>query len=127
MIDGVGIISSIRTTGPRGLSSPCVYLFPEERLELSMYVRITRGQNDPAKVDETIDLVPDISDAIRSLPGCQGVQIAIDRTTGKSVSISTFDTQTHAQFSRETLGEPLARLVATGWQPEPPEFYEVVE
>lgn len=92
-----------------------------------MYIRVTRGQSDPANIDETIALVADISAAIRGLPGCQGVQIAVDRLTGKSVAISTYDTLEHALFSRDTLGVPLARLLATGWQPEPPEIYEIVE
>ena len=92
-----------------------------------MYLRVTPGQNDPAKADEMIRLVPEISAAIRQLPGCQGVQVAVDRATGRSVAVSTFDTREHAAFSRETIGEPLRRLVAAGWQGEEPQIYEVVE
>jgi quinol monooxygenase YgiN len=92
-----------------------------------MYIRVTRSQSDPANIDETTALVADIRAAIRDLPGCQGVQIAVDRLTGKSVAISTYDTPEHARFSRDTLGVPLARLVATGWQPDPPAIYEVAE
>ena len=92
-----------------------------------MYVRITRGQGDPATIEETVRLVPDVSAVIRQLPGCQGVQVGVDRATGKSVAVSTFDTLEHARFARETLGEPIARLVAAGWQGEAPDIYEVVE
>jgi hypothetical protein len=35
-----------------------------------------------------------------------------------------FDTLKHAQFTREDLGQPLERLVATGWHAELPEFFE---
>jgi len=91
-----------------------------------MYVRITRGQGDPAKIEETIRLVPDLSAAVRALPGCHGVQVAVDRATGKAVAVSTFDTLEHAQFARERLGDAITRLVAAGWQGEAPEFYEVV-
>jgi len=92
-----------------------------------MYVRITRGQGDPARIEETIRLVPDVSAALRELPGCQSVQVGVERATGKSVAVSTFDTLEHAQFARERLGEPITRLVAAGWQGEAPDFYEVVE
>ncbi|MBA2276764.1 MAG: hypothetical protein H0W06_03290 [Chloroflexia bacterium] len=92
-----------------------------------MYVRITRGQGDPARIEETIRLVPDVSAALRELPGCQSVQVGVDRATGKSVAVSTFDTLEHAQFARERLGEPITRLVAAGWQGEAPEIYEIVE
>ena len=92
-----------------------------------MYIRITRGQSDPARIEETVRLVPDVSAALRQLPGCQGVQVGVDRATGRSVAVSTFDTLEHAQFARERLGEPIARLVAAGWQGEAPDIYEVVE
>jgi hypothetical protein len=92
-----------------------------------MYVRVTRGQGDPARVEETIRLVPDVSAALRQLPGCRGVQVGVDRATGKSVAVSTFDTLQQARFARESLGDPIARLVAAGWQGEAPEIYEVVE
>ena len=91
-----------------------------------MYVRITRGQGDPARIEETIRLVPDVSAALRQLPGCQGVQVAVDRATGTSVAVSTFDTAEHARFDRATLGEAIARLEAAGWRGEAPEVYEVV-
>jgi hypothetical protein len=65
-----------------------------------MYVRITWGQGDSAKIDDTVRLVPALSAALQRLPGCQDVQIAVDR--------------------RERLGEPLARLEAASWRGEPP-------
>ena len=92
-----------------------------------MYVRVTRGHGDPGKLDETLRLVPDVGAAIRQLPGCQGVQVGFDRVSGRTVAVSTFDTLEQAQFTRESLGEPLARLAAAGWQGEAPEIYEVVE
>ncbi len=91
-----------------------------------MHVRVTRGQGDPARIEETVRLVPEVSAALRRLPGCRGVQVGVDRATGKSVAVSTFDTREHAAFARERLGEPIARLVAAGWRGEEPEIYEVV-
>jgi quinol monooxygenase YgiN len=92
-----------------------------------MYLRVTRGRWDPAKHDEFVHLVPAAIAAIRKLPGCQDARNGVERSTGRTVTVSTFDTQEHAQFSRESLGEPLARLQAAGWQGEAPEIYETVE
>jgi quinol monooxygenase YgiN len=91
-----------------------------------MYLLVTRGRWDPAKHDEFAHLVPAAIAAIRKLPGCQDARNGVERSTGRTVTVSTFDTQEHAQFSRESLGEPLARLQAAGWQGEAPEIYESV-
>ena len=91
-----------------------------------MYLRVTRGRWDPAKHDELVRLVPAALAAIRKLPGCQDARNGVERSTGRTVSVSTFDTLEHAQFSRESLGEPLARLQAAGWQGEAPEIYETL-
>jgi len=89
-----------------------------------MYHRVSHGRSDPAKYDELVGLVPAVRAAIRQLPGCQDVRAGVDRATGRTVSVSTFDTLEHAQFARESLGEPLARLAAAGWHGEAPEIYE---
>ena len=57
-----------------------------------MYLRLTHGRFDPAKYDEVMRLVPDLVAAIRQLPGCQGVQVGIDRDAGRTISVSTLDT-----------------------------------
>ena len=69
--------------------------------------------------------MPDVLAAIRAVPGCQDARVGIDRDTGRTVSVTTFDTLEHARFSRDTLGEPLARLQDLGWQADAPEIYEV--
>jgi hypothetical protein len=91
-----------------------------------MYLRSTRGHFDPTKSGEATALLPDIVAAIERLPGCQGVQAGVDPTTGGTLSVSSFDTQEHAHFSRESLGDAFTRLQALGWQGEAPEFYETV-
>ncbi|GAC1430080.1 MAG: hypothetical protein NVSMB65_03530 [Chloroflexota bacterium] len=90
-----------------------------------MYLRITRGRFDAAKYDDLLRLTTAIGAAIRALPGCQSYQAGLDRTGGRSISISTFDTADHAQFARAALGEALTRLQALGLQLDPPELYEV--
>jgi len=89
-----------------------------------MYLRMTRGHSDPTRVDEAMRLMPDIVAATQRLPGCQGVQSGIDPTTGETLSVSSFDTREHAQFSRDSLGDVLVRLQALGWQGEAPELFE---
>ena len=91
-----------------------------------MYLRVTRGRWDPAKHDELARLVPEALAAIRQLPGCQDARNGVERSTGRTVTVSTFDTLEHAQFPRESLGEPLARLQAAGWLGETPEIYEAM-
>ncbi len=92
-----------------------------------MYVRTTHGHTDPAKYDEVSRLVPDIRAAIQQLPGCQGVQVGIDRATGDTVSVSTFDTLEHAQFNRDILAEQMSGLQAAGWQGDAPQIYERID
>lgn len=92
-----------------------------------MYVRTTHGHTDPAKYDEVSRLVPDVRAAIQQLPGCQDVQVGIDRATGDTVSVSTFDTLEHAQFNRDSIAEPLSRLRAAGWQGDDPHIYECID
>ena len=92
-----------------------------------MYLRVSRGRWDPTKHDELARLVPNALAAIRKLPGCQDARNGVERSTGRTVTVSTFDTLEHAQFPRESLGEPLARLQAAGWQGEAPEIYETME
>jgi hypothetical protein len=91
-----------------------------------MYLRITRGQADTANIEAVTQAVPAVLAAIRALPGCLDARSGIDRDSGRSVAVTSWDTLEHAQFVREQLGAPLERLVAAGWQAEPPEIYEVI-
>ena len=92
-----------------------------------MYLRLTRGHFDPANYDEVVQAVPDIVTAIRALPGLQDVRVGIDRATGNTLSLTTFDTLEHAQFPRDRLGTSLSRLLALGWEPHAPEIFEATD
>ena len=92
-----------------------------------MYLRLTRGRFDPAHYDAVVPLVPAITAALQALPGVQDVRIGIDRTTGRTLSLTSFDTLEHAQFSRDRLGSVLQPLQDLGWEPEAPEIYETTE
>jgi hypothetical protein len=91
-----------------------------------MYLRLTRGRFDPARYDAVMPLVPAITTALRALPGVQDVRVGVDRATGRTLSLTSFDTVEHAQFSRDRLGSVLQPLQALGWEVEAPEIYEAM-
>jgi quinol monooxygenase YgiN len=91
-----------------------------------MYLRITRGRFDPAAVDRVTPLVAEVSAAVERMPGCQHLHQARDLSGGSIVAISLWDTEEHARFSREDLGEVITRLGEQGVHLEPPEVFEVV-
>ena len=90
------------------------------------YIRVLRGSIDPIHADKVVGAAPPIAAIIEGLPGCQGVQVGIDRATGSTTAISTWDTLEHAQWPVEVLGEAVAPLVAIGWKRESSEIYEQV-
>src|SRR4051812_3487018 len=63
-----------------------------------MYLRLTRGRFDATHADEVREAVPAIAAALRGLPGVQDVRVGIDRASGRTLSLTTFDTVEHAQF-----------------------------
>ena len=90
-----------------------------------MYMRVVRGRTDPARLDELTGQVgQDVGAAIRRLPGFQSHLGGVDRASGRTVAISTWDTEEHARWPRESAGDLLARFQALGIQLEPPEFFE---
>ena len=91
-----------------------------------MYLRITRGRADPARIDELMLLARDMSAAMQRLPGLQSHHAGMDRSTGAIAAVTVWDTEEHARFSRESLGDVVARMQAAGAQLEPPEIYEVL-
>ncbi len=91
-----------------------------------MHLRITRGFFDPARWDESVALSQEVGDALARLPGFVDYRGGGDRATGAIVAVSAWDSEAHARFGREVLGDVVARLLAAGAQLEPPEVYEVV-
>jgi hypothetical protein len=92
-----------------------------------MFLRLTRGRFDPARYDAVVPLVPAVTAALQTLPGVQHVHVGIDRATGRTLALTSFDTLEHAQFSRDRLGSVLQPLQALGWEAEAPEIYEATE
>jgi hypothetical protein len=92
-----------------------------------MYMRVTRGQIDPAKVDILDALSADVNAALKRLPGCLAVYQGGDRARGVTVAVTLFDTEAHARFSRELLGDLVGRLQQAGFRMETPEVFELFE
>jgi quinol monooxygenase YgiN len=66
-----------------------------------MYPRITRVRSEPSRMDEAIALNQDIIAVVRRQPGFQNAYLAADRTNGRLVAVSTWDTQEQAGASRD--------------------------
>ena len=77
-----------------------------------MYLCVTRGRFDPA--------------AVERLPGFQQLYQARDLSGGTTVTISLWDTEAHARFSRDQMGDVIARIADAGVRLEPPEILEIV-
>jgi quinol monooxygenase YgiN len=87
-----------------------------------MFIRLTRGQADPSRIDELTRATPEIIQRAQQLAGCRSFQIGIDRTSGKIVAISTWDSQDQAQ----AIAQLRSSAEALGAQFEAAEMYEVV-
>jgi hypothetical protein len=92
-----------------------------------MHLRLTRARFDPALSEQVVPIVSEVRAAMRRLPGLQQDHRGIDRAAGTFAAVSVWDSEEHAGFAREALGEPIGRLRALGVQFEPPEIYEITD
>ena len=92
-----------------------------------MYMRVTRARMDPSRIDDAVrQISQDVAAAIRGLPGCPSYTGGADRASGRSINVSTWDTEEHARWSAaDALGDIPAKLQALGAQVDPPEIFEV--
>ncbi len=92
-----------------------------------MYMRVTRGRwPDPATVDgEAGRCCKILVAAVKRLPGNQCHVTGVDRGSGRTVAVSTWDSDEHARFTLDAVGDVPSRLQALGLQLEPSEFFEV--
>jgi hypothetical protein len=94
---------------PRGLGS---------RSEGAMGLRVTRAQVDPATHDEVLShMGQDVAAASRRRTGHQSWVGGVDRASGRLITVSTWDTEDHARYSLDALGDIPSRLQALGVQP----------
>ncbi len=90
-----------------------------------MFLRVVRGRIDPARLGELNQVAPELAEAIRRQPGHQNSVGGVNRATGQTIVISTWDTEEHASYSPEALGDIRSRLQALGVQADPPEVFEM--
>ncbi len=91
-----------------------------------MYIRVTRGRMDPARVDQHNQVLLEVAAVARGLPGYQSFMGGVDRASGQSITVSTWDTEENARWSRDVLGDLLPRLQALNVQLDPPEIFEAI-
>jgi hypothetical protein len=92
-----------------------------------MYVRVTRGQwADPASADSeaATQLLQELFTLVKGLPGNQSYTGGLDPGSGRSIAISTWDTEEHAK-SLSGISDVASRLQTLGLKIEPSEFFEV--
>ena len=92
-----------------------------------MYLRITRARFDPASYEQISAAALEVQAAMQQLPEVQHIHQGVDRTAGTVAAVSVWDSEEHASFPREVLGEPIGRLRALGVQFEEPEIYKIME
>ncbi len=92
-----------------------------------MYLRITRARFDPTRHDEVLPLMREGNAAVQELPGFQRLEQGVDRNAGIIVEVSIWESEEHARFSRDRLGDVPPHLHALGVQLDPPEIYEIVD
>jgi hypothetical protein len=90
-----------------------------------MYLRISRAVFDPAAYNQIAPLSREVATAMGRLPGLQHLHQGLDRTTGTAAVVSVWDSEEHARFDRDALGEVIDRLGALRVQMVEPEIYEL--
>jgi len=94
-----------------------------------MHVRVTRGQwADPTTFDSEAgqQLLQELVAAMKGAPGNQSYLTGADRASGRTVAISTWDTEDHARAALTAIGDIASRLQTLGLRIDPSEFFEVI-
>ena len=69
-----------------------------------MYARSTTVQGDPQRMDEGIANVRDeVMPAVQSMPGCMGLSMLCDRSTGRCILTTSWDSQESMSASRDAV------------------------
>jgi hypothetical protein len=92
-----------------------------------MYLRVTTGQwADPGtpSSDTARPVLTELFTLVRGMPGNQTYVGAVDRSSGRSVAVSTWDTEEHAR-SLDGTADIVSRLQALGFRIGPSEFLEI--
>jgi quinol monooxygenase YgiN len=69
-----------------------------------MYARTTTIHADPQRIDDGIANVRDeVMPAVQSMPGCMGLSMLVDRSTGRCIVTTSWDSEESMSASREAV------------------------
>jgi quinol monooxygenase YgiN len=69
-----------------------------------MYARTTTVHADPQRIDDGIANVRDeVMPAVQSMPGCMGLSMLVDRSTGRCIVTTSWDSAESMSASREAV------------------------
>jgi hypothetical protein len=90
-----------------------------------VYVRLTRGRFNPDTEADVQRITEEVAALACRLPGFQTYRGGFDRSAGRLVAITTWDSAEHATGLRDAIPETVARLLGLGVQLEPAEIYQI--
>jgi heme-degrading monooxygenase HmoA len=93
-----------------------------------MHARVSTIQMDPARVDEAVsEFENNILPTIKEIDGFKGFTLAADRSSGKVIGTSYWESQEHMEASEEQVLEARQRTADAGGSQSPPqvEHFEV--
>jgi len=92
-----------------------------------MYVRIARGRFNPGTESDVQRIVEEqMIPVMQALPGFQRYIGGVSGSTGMLTGVSLWDTEEHANFSRDVLMGAVPALQGIGVTLEPAEIYEAL-
>ncbi len=93
-----------------------------------MYARVITAQVQPGKIEEAIGIYRNsVVPAVQQQKGCKGISLLVDRSTGKGMSLTFWETEAD-MVAGEASGhyrEQVAKMVPTLAAPPATEHYEV--
>jgi len=94
-----------------------------------MHIRVTPGQIQPAKVQESLTVMRELFAAYREGVGFRQGYVAIDEGSGEGMVVTLWDSEERALAATRRTGPLLAKLgplTVAGQTPVPPRAYEIL-
>ncbi|MBV9322268.1 MAG: hypothetical protein JO352_00615 [Chloroflexi bacterium] len=90
-----------------------------------MYIRLGQGNIDSSRLGDILGDLQTALAAASDRPGFRNAYVGVNRTNGRVVTISTWDTEEQASFAPSS--DARARRQTLGLQPEPIMVLEVID